>query len=76
LLVLAIQTGLRISELICLRRQDVLLGPAAHVSCPGKGRKQRITPLTSRTVAVLRAWSTEYAGRPYDPLFPHALDGR
>jgi site-specific recombinase XerD len=69
LLVLAIQTGLRVSELISLTRQDVHLGSAPHVSCRGKGRKQRITPLTHRTVAVLRAWMTEHAAGPTDPLF-------
>ena len=45
LLVLAIQTGLRISELIGLNRADVNLGVGAHVHCVGKGRKQRATPL-------------------------------
>jgi integrase/recombinase XerD len=69
LLVLAAQTGLRISELIALTGQDLHLGTAAHVSCHGKGRKQRITPLTRNTVAVLRAWMTEHAGQPRDPLF-------
>ena len=69
LLVLAIQTGLRVSELISLTRQDVHLGSAPHLSCHGKGRKQRITPLTRRTVAVLRAWMTEHAADPTDPLF-------
>jgi site-specific recombinase XerD len=69
LLVLAAQTGLRISELIALTGQDLHLGTAAHVSCHGKGRKQRITPLTRDTVAVLRAWMTERAGQPPDPLF-------
>ena len=44
--------------------------PAPHVSCLGKGRKQRITPLTKHTVAVLRTWLTERAGHPDDPLFP------
>ena len=53
---LAVQTGLRASELIGLCCGDVHLGSGAHVSCNGKGRKQRITPLTSGTVAVLRVW--------------------
>lgn len=66
---LAIQTGLRASELIGLSCADVHLGAGAHVSCNGKGRKQRITPLTSGTVAVLRSWLTERAGLPADPLF-------
>jgi integrase/recombinase XerD len=70
LLLLAAQTGLRASELTALTRADIHLGPGAHVSCLGKGRKQRITPLTPATVAVLRTWLAERAGRPGDPLFP------
>lgn len=70
MLVLAIQTGLRVSELISLTTQDMHLGTAAHVSCHGKGRKQRITPLTASTVAVLRDWIAEGSSHPRDPLFP------
>jgi integrase/recombinase XerD len=70
LLALGIQTGLRLSELTTLTRADLHLGTGAHVTCLGKGRKQRITPLDPGTVAVLRAWLTERAGRPTDPLFP------
>jgi integrase/recombinase XerD len=70
LLLLAIQTGLRASELTSLTRGDVHLGVGAHVACTGKGRKDRITPLTTDTVSVLRAWLTERAGHPTDPLFP------
>ena len=51
-------------------RADAHLGAGAHVSCTGKGRMQRITPLTSGTVAVMRAWLAARAGRPADPLFP------
>lgn len=72
LLLLAVQTGLRVSELIGLRRADVHLGTGAHVSCRGKGRKERITPLTRTTVAVLRVWLAERAGAAADPLFPTA----
>ncbi|MBA48076.1 MAG: integrase [Paracoccus sp.] len=67
---LAVQTGLRASELIGLNCSDLHLGAGAHVSCTGKGRKQRITPLTSGTVAVLRIWIAERAGGPVDSLFP------
>ena len=70
LLALAIHTGLRLSELTALTRADVHLGPGAHVSCLGKGRKQRITPLTAGVTAVLHAWLAERAGLPTDPLFP------
>ena len=72
---LAAQTGLRASELTGLRCADVHLGSGAHVSCKGKGRKQRITPLTSGTVAVLRFWLAERAGQPKSRCSPHRLEG-
>jgi len=70
LLALAVQTGLRASELTGLKCGDVHLGGGAHVSCHGKGRKDRVTPLTTNNVAVMRAWLTERKGDPADPLFP------
>jgi site-specific recombinase XerC len=69
-LVVAVQTGLRISELIALSRNDVNLDVGAHVRCMGKGRKERATPLTGLTIAVLRGWLAEQAGEAHDPLFP------
>lgn len=74
LLLLAIQTGLRISELARLTRDDVKLDAGAHVHCVGKGRKERRTPLVPTTVATLRAWLTERDGNPSDPLFPTTTD--
>lgn len=75
LLVLAVQTGLRVSELTGLVVGDLELGVGAHVRCYGKGRKQRATPLTGRTVAVLRAWLRERDGDPADPAFPTLRGG-
>jgi integrase/recombinase XerD len=69
-ILLAAQTGLRASELTGLTHGDVHLGVGAHVACHGKGRKDRITPLTSETVTVLRDWITENPGQATDPLFP------
>lgn len=69
LLVCAIQTGLRVSELAGLRCADLALGTAAHVRCVGKGRKERATPLTATTVEILRAWLKERRTVPADPLF-------
>lgn len=69
LLVLAVQTGLRVSELCGLRRGDVALGTGATVSCTGKGRKHRVTPLTTATAAVVSGWLRETTGTPIDPLF-------
>ena len=68
-ILLAIQTGLRASEITSLTCKDVHLGTAAYVACHGKGRKDRITPLTPGTVTTLRAWLAERAGRPDAPLF-------
>jgi site-specific recombinase XerD len=70
LLMLACQTGLRATELTSLTIGDAHLGTGAHVSCTGKGRKQRITPLTAGTVRVLQTWLAERSGLPADPLFP------
>jgi len=70
MLVLAVQTGLRVSELIGLDCGDIVLGTGAHVDCMGKGRKQRAIPLTGQAQAMLRVWLTERAGAPTDPLFP------
>ena len=70
LLVLALQAGLRVSELIGLDCADVVLGTGGHVQCEGKGRRQRAVPLTRSAQQVLRTWMAERAGRACDPLFP------
>lgn len=75
LLLLAIQTGLRVSELIGLTCNDIVLGSGAHVRCKGKGRKDRCTPLRKELVIALRSWLQERSGQPDDPLFPNARGG-
>jgi integrase/recombinase XerD len=75
LLLLAMQTGLRLSELIGLRQGDIYLGRGAHVRCEGKGRKQRCTPLTRTTVRALRAWIREQGNDETRILFPSARGG-
>jgi integrase/recombinase XerD len=70
LLLLAVQTGLRASELAGLRLQDLQLGTGAWVRCEGKGRKERCTPLSRTTREVLRVWLRERGGQPASPLFP------
>ena len=69
ILMLALQTGLRASELINLRRGDIVSGTGAHIRCEGKGRKQRCTPLRRETLQVLEAWLRQCAGTDSDPLF-------
>ena len=75
LLVLTIETGLRVSEMVNLKCEDVVLQTGPHVRCLGKGRKQRCTPISQQTVGVLRTWLKEHNGSPSDPLFPSRRGG-
>src|SRR6266852_6121847 len=70
LLLVAVQTGLRLSELTGLRREDMHLRTAAHVRCVGKGRRERCTPLAKPTIAVLKAWLREPPRGDGQVLFP------
>ena len=72
LLLLAIQTGLRLSEIASLRRRDVTTGVGAHVRCTGKGRKMRCTPLRRDVAAVITQWLREVPVDAAAPLFPSA----
>jgi site-specific recombinase XerD len=76
LLLLALQTGLRLSELTGLRCRDVHVGTGAHVRCIGKGRRERCTPLTKQTVMVLKTWMQETRKGPDEWLFSNARGGR
>jgi len=76
LLLVAVETGLRCSELAGLRIESLVLGRSAYLRCHGKGRKERCTPLRKSTVGVLRGWLHEQAGSPSDPLFPNARGGQ
>ena len=69
-LALAIQAGLRVSELTGLNTSDTRLAGGPHVRCHGKGRKERTTPLTAETTAIMKTWAAERAGLPGEPLFP------
>ena len=76
LIIVAIQTGLRVSELIGLCCRDVTFGTGAYVRCLGKGRKTRCTPLTQSVATVLKAWIKEQHGQPDAPLFPNRRGGQ
>jgi integrase len=75
ILLFAVQTGLRNSEITSLRRQDVQLDTGAHVRCLGKGRKTRWTPLRPELATLLKDWLLEQGGDPGDPLFPSSRGG-
>ena len=72
LLLVAVQTGLRASELTGLRCKDVVFGTGAHVRCLGKGRKERCTPLRKDALRALRRWIAERKGHADDVVFPNA----
>src|SRR5439155_26827225 len=68
LMLVAVQAGLRASELTGLRHGDVHLGTGPHIGCRGKGRKERVTPLTASTVATPRTWLTARGSKPGYPF--------
>ena len=76
LLVLTLQTGLRVSELINLSCGDIMLGTGAHVRCMGKGRKERATPIRKDSIKVLRDWLSERGGAYAGPMFISNRNGR
>ncbi len=76
MILLAVQTGLRLSELTGLVPDDLQLGAGAHVRVIGKGRKERCTPLSKSTRALLAAWTREPPKVVGQPVFPNAQGGR
>lgn len=76
LILLGIQTGLRVSELVGLRFEQLELGTAAHIRCLGKGRKERCTPLTRQSVAALKTWIGERRADGADFVFPSSRGGK
>ena len=75
LLMLMVQTGIRLSEVTSLCRQNAVLSRPAYVRCIGKGRKERCTPLMKQIVEVLKAWLKENNFAQTDPLFPSTRGG-
>ena len=75
-LLVAVQTGLRLSEMTSLKREDLIIGTGAHVRVIGKGRKERCTPIAKSTLAVLKAWLREPQRGTGEVLFPSAKGQR
>jgi len=76
LLLTALQTGLRVGEIVALRRDDVAFGTGSHVRCYGKSRKLRCTPLRPDVSKALRAWLSEIDSASDAPVFPSSRGGR
>ena len=77
MLFVMVQTGLRVSELTGLTVEQLVLkkGPGSHIRCRGKGRKERVTPLTTEAVRLIRTWLQETGARASDPVFPSRRGG-
>ena len=75
-MLMAVQTGLRLSEMTALKREDLILGVGAHVRVIGKGRKERCTPIAKSVLAVLKAWLREPQRGDGNVLFPNARGER
>ena len=75
-ILMAVQTGLRLSEITATTREDVVLETGAHVRVIGKGRKERCTPLAKPTVTVLKAWLREPPRGDGRLIFPNAKGQR
>ena len=75
-LLVAVQTGLRVSEMTGLTREDVVLSAGAHVRVIGKGRKERCTPLARSTRVVVNTWLREPQRGTGNVLFPSARGTR
>lgn len=76
LILLAIRTGLRVSEITGLKRSNIILGSGAHVRCFGKGRKERTTPITKKTAVVVKSWLRECKLNEEDLVFKNIKGGR
>src|ERR1700674_4139503 len=75
-LLVAVQTGLRLSEMTGLKREDIVLATGAHLRVIGKGRKERCIPIAKPTLAVLKAWLREPQRGDGGVLFPSAKGER
>ena len=53
---LTLTAGLRVSELLGLRVEDLILQPQASIRIKGKGRKERVLPLWKETTLCLKKW--------------------
>jgi len=76
LILVAVHTGLRLSELTGLTWSQLVLGTGAHIRVIGKGRKERCTPLTKQSVAVLKSWMREQEPVGCQSVFPNARGGK
>jgi len=76
LMLLTVQTGLRLTEVTSLTRQNLTLGRAAYLQVVGKGRKERAVPLCKSVAAVLTSWLHEPRMEGTEIVFPSTRGSR
>jgi site-specific recombinase XerD len=76
LMLLTVQTGLRLSEVTSLTRQSLTFGRAAYLQVIGKGRKERAVPLCKPVATVLKYWLHEPRMDGTELVFPSTRGSR
>ena len=72
LLLTLYNSGARVSEIIGVRRDEIVLDVPASLKLHGKGRKERAVPLWTKTAQILRAWFQELGDQFGGLAFPSA----
>jgi len=69
-------TGVRVSEIVALNRQDLLRTACQTVTLHGKGRKERTVPLWPKTARQLCQWVEQLPPEPLAPVFTNRRGDR
>ena len=70
LLDFCIRTGVRVSELVALQLENVVIGKSPFITVIGKGRKERSIPIDRVLAKTLSKWLAETKALGYSHLFP------
>ncbi len=75
MLTMLYNTGARVSEIIRMTVDDIVLDHSPSVRIHGKGRKERRVPLWKSTITRLRPWLRQIGNTPGQPLLPNRNGG-
>lgn len=70
LITIAVETGMRLTEITELKWGNFRLDSSGEVKCTGKGRKERIIPISPQVVKMLSQWSKEIDNTENAYVFP------
>jgi site-specific recombinase XerD len=75
MLYLTYAAGLRVSELVGLRLEDLTFQPRPAILVRGKGRRERTLPLWKEAAAAVRRWLSVRGAAPVPEMFVNARGG-